>query len=306
MLRPDQLVLVSVSGGPDSICLLEALHRLRRLLRMELAVFHFDHRLRADSAADAEYVRRAARRLGLPFHLRAAESGPTRDRSPEHWAREVRLSGLLDVFRETRAHRMALGHTRDDQAETVLMAVLRGEGLRGVAGIRPRAGHMIRPLLETTRVEVEAFCRALRLSPRRDPMNRDTHLLRNAVRLQGIPSLERIVGREVRGPLARSGALLREDADELDRQAGRAFGDVARETREGFLLRGGDLLTLPRAIGSRVVVTALLSCGVLPSRENVAAVLDVAAGRPGRTRNLAKGLLVAREGEYVRLSRPSP
>src|SRR3954467_5469514 len=86
LVSPRDLALVAVSGGPDSVCLLYTLHGLRRLFRIKLAVFHFDHRLREDSAADAAYVRRVAERLGMPFHLRVAEGSPAKGESVEAWA----------------------------------------------------------------------------------------------------------------------------------------------------------------------------------------------------------------------------
>src|SRR4029079_12503943 len=163
MVEPGELVLVAVSGGPDSVCLLYTLHGLRRLFRVKLAVFHFDHRLREDSAADAAYVRRLAERLGVPFHLRAAEGAPAKGASVEAWATGQRGNAGNDVRREIGASTIAEGHTLDDQAETVLLNLVRGTGIEGLAGIDPRGPGtgVIQPLLEVTRAQVEAFCRAL-------------------------------------------------------------------------------------------------------------------------------------------------
>ncbi len=209
MVAAGDTVLVACSGGPDSTCLLYALHHLRRLLEIELAVFHFDHRLRPGSPKDGEYVRRLAERLELPFHLRIAEDAPSKGESVESWARTVRSLAGERVADAIGARRLAEGHTLDDQAETVLMALLRGADLHGLVGIRPVLGAQVQPLLDVTREEVEAFCRSLGLRPRLDPTNRDTRRLRNALRLRGIPALERATGREIRRPIARSADLLR-------------------------------------------------------------------------------------------------
>lgn len=306
MFSPGQTVLVSVSGGPDSTCLLHALFLLRRLFRIRLRVFHFDHRLRPDSGRDAAYVRRLAARLGLPLVLRSATGAPPRGASVEDWAHGARFTALRGALRETAADRAAVGHTLDDQAETVLLALIRGGGLEAVAGIRPVQGPFVRPLIEVTRDEVAAFVRALRLRPRLDPTNRDTRLLRNAVRLRVMPGLERAVGREVRATLARTASLLREDAEFLEREAAAVLPEVLVEGPDGVALRARGLTSLPRPVSARVARASLLRAGVVPAADHVEALLDLATGRPGRRRDLPGGLLAVREREYVRVSRPSP
>jgi tRNA(Ile)-lysidine synthase len=310
MFSPGDLVLVCVSGGPDSVCLVESLVRLRRLLRIRLAVLHVDHDLRPGSDADAAYVRRLADRLGLPFEHVVAVGRPARGSSVEAWAREQRRTAALAVAREMAAGRIATGHTLDDQAETVLMRVLSGAGAAGVAGIPPVLGPWVRPLLEVRRHETEAFCRSLGLRPRTDPTNRDPRYLRNAIRLRGLPALERATGRDVREALARTGGLLREDDEELSRQAAEVYGEIARvgtgRRVSGIDLRAGALAALPPAIAGRVILRAGFSLSAALTQADVAAVLDLAAGRPGRERSLSGGLRAERGRSYVHLARPSP
>lgn len=306
LFLPGATVLVAVSGGPDSTCLLHALVDLRRLLKIRLEVFHFDHRLRPDSAEDAAYVRRTSERLGLPFRSAEAATSPEAGESVEDWARRARYGALALAMREAGASRGATGHTLDDQAETVLLALLRGGGLDAVAGIAPVQGNVVRPLLDVTREEVEAFCRARRLRPRLDPTNRDTRLLRNAIRLKIIPALERAAGREVRATLARSARVLRRDADLLRRLATEAVVELVEEIPGGVRLPAAALASLPVAIGGRVGRAAVYRCGVTPSAEDVDALLDLAVGARGRRRDLTGGLKAKREREYVSLSRTSP
>jgi tRNA(Ile)-lysidine synthase len=304
MIAAGEAVLVSVSGGPDSVCLLEALHRLRRLLKIELAVFHLDHRLRPDSATDAAYVRRLAARLGVPCAVRVSGSAPARGESVEAWARGQRLWHLAEVRTELGADRIAEGHTMNDQAETVLIALMRGGGLEALSGIAPVLGSQVQPLIETSREDVEAFCRALRLRPRRDPSNQDVRLLRNAVRLRVLPELERASGRELVGPIARTAALLRRDEHELARRAYDATRQLVEQTSDGARVEAVELLTIGRAVASRVVRSAIYGLDVLPTEDAIAAVLDLAAGRPGRRRDLPGGLVAVREGRYVVLRLP--
>ncbi len=313
MFEPGDLVLVCVSGGPDSVCLVESLTRLRRLLRIRLAVLHVDHGLRRGSDDDARYVGRLAARLDLTFEHVTVVARPTRGESVEAWARGQRRAAALAVAHEMGAERIATGHTLDDQAETVLMRALSGAGAAGIAGIPPVLGPWVRPLLDVRREETEAFCRSLGLRPRVDPTNADPRYLRNAIRLRGLPTLERAVGRDVRGSLARTGALLREDDAELTRIAGEAYAQIARAVRVdrgspvvgGVDLRAGALPDLPASIAARVILRAAFDLGASATRADVLAVLDLASGRPGRQRSLSMGLRARRGRAYVHLARTS-
>ena len=306
MFLPSQTVLVSVSGGADSVCLLESLVRLRRLFKIRLEVFHFDHRLRPDSSKDAAYVKRLAERHRLPFHLGMADSKPAKGESIESWARDQRRISSTQVARDVGAERIAVAHTMDDQAETILLALVRGWGLSGLAGIRPVLGRDVQPLLDVRRSEVEACCRALGLRPRQDPTNRDTRYLRNALRHRVIPELERATDRELTPTFARTAALLRADSDLLSYQSDEIARELIDESPDGCSLPAAALLTLPTAIATRVVRRAFALADIGWTEESIDAVLDLAAGRPGRTRHLALGSTARRDQEYVHLSRPSP
>lgn len=314
MFEAGDLVLVSCSGGPDSVCLLYSLWHLRRLFKIRLAVFHFDHKLRADSAEDGGYVRKLAERLKVPFHLGTADDRPSKGVSVEAWATVARMIAANDVRREIGAMATAEGHTLDDQAETVLLNLIRGSGLEGIAGIDP--GHrdraLVQPLFDVERGDVEAFCRALHLKPRRDPMNEDRRYLRAAIRHEVLPVLERETGRGVTRSIARTGDLLRADRDELFAAAVRGLEGVVDGVRgKEVRLDVTELLQLPRSVASRVIRLAgyniLSTDSASPwSKEAIDAVLDLAEGRPGRRRDLPEGLKAVREKGYVRVTRSSP
>src|SRR5262249_34440151 len=153
MTAPGSTVLAAVSGGPDSLCLLHALCRLRRLLRIQVTCFHFDHGLRPGSERDTTFVRRQAEGLGVAVVPGRAAGRPRRGASVEAWARSVRYAALERARTVVGADVAATGHTLDDQAETVLLAALRGGGLEAMAGIRPVAPGLIRPLLDVRRAE---------------------------------------------------------------------------------------------------------------------------------------------------------
>ena len=314
-MLPPGTVMVAVSGGPDSLCLLHALHRLRRLLRIRLAVFHFDHGLHEGSREHAAYVRRQAARLRLPFALRRAADQPRRGESVEAWARLARYAALSEVAVEAGADRLATGHTRDDQAETVLLGLARGGGLDAIAGIAqvgsvPPLGLVAaRPLLEVSRGEVEAFCRALGLRPREDPANRDPRFLRNRVR-RALDDLERRLDRNLRPTLARTAEHVRADAALLDRLASEAAHLAVEVGEDDVRIRVAHLAALPEPVASRVVRDALRVAAALAGgwdddveAAHVRAVLDLAAGRPKRRIDLPGALKAERAREYVRLTR---
>ena len=316
LMLPGETVLVCVSGGPDSVCLLETLVRLRRLFRVRLEVFHFDHRLRGGSADDAAYVRRLAARHSLPFHLRIADDAPTVRESIEAWATVRRGNAANDVRREIGAMIVAEGHTLDDQAETVLLNLLRGTGLDGLAGIWPGDGErpgsaIVQPLLGVTRAQVEAFCRSLHLRPRRDPMNDERRLLRVALRHEAIPMLERITGREVRATLARTASVLHVDRLELLRQAAEHERSIVDHDGDEVRFRAADLSGLPRSLAARIVRMALWQMAAVDdevapwTRDSVEAVLDLAHGRPGRRRDLPGGRAARRDRVYVHVASPA-
>ena len=313
MVAKDDTVLVSVSGGPDSVCLLYSLWHLRRLFAIALEVFHFDHRLRRDSPKDATYVARLAERLELPFHLRSTEDGPRKGESVEAWATVERMDAANEVRTVVGAEVIAEGHTLDDQAETVLLNLIRGGGLEAISGIWPgtRTDAIVQPLIDVERHEVEAFCRSLHLRPRRDPTNRDPRHLRNAIRLNVLPEIERATGREVKRPIARSADLLRADRMELYASTLKAEERIVSGPRDDLRFDAAALRSLPKPFASRVIRSALYQVmerdDVAPwTREAVEAVLDLAAGRPGRRRDLPNGLKARRHREYVSLSRTSP
>lgn len=311
MVGPGDLVVVAVSGGPDSVCLLYSLWYLRRLLKIGLVAFHFDHRLRLGSASEAAYVRAICARLRVPLHERVAEGGPGKGESVEAWATAARMSAANDLRGELGGASLAEGHTLDDQAETVLLNLVRGTGLEGIVGILPgdRNSTIVQPLLDVTRDEVEAFCRALHLRPRRDPMNDDRRFLRAVVRHDVLPMLEEVSGRGVKSAIARTAENLRSDRDELYASGLRAYGRIVDEADDGVVrFDAGELGGLPASLAARVVrlavSNALSTDWAAPwSKPAIEAVLDLAEGRPGRRRDLPDGRVARRDRTHVIVER---
>lgn len=228
-LKPNLPIVVGVSGGADSLCLLYALHALK----YPLLVAHFNHQLREDAHADAVFVQETAARLNLPF---AGGTGNVpafsraRGCSIEEAARALRYPFLFAQARQFHAQAVAVGHHADDQAETVLMHFLRGAGLDGLKGMLPRTTlpvwdaeiPLVRPLLATPRTEIETFCQEMHLHPREDATNTDTTYFRNRLRHELIPYLETFNPR-FRETIHRTAQTLAADQDALHQQTDRAW-----------------------------------------------------------------------------------
>ncbi len=207
--------------------------------------------LREGSADDAAYVRRLCVRLKVPFHLRQVEGGPPRGASVEAWARAERHRAFEEVRRETGARRVALAQTLDDQAETVLLAVLTGRGLDAVSGMKPVAGPFVRPLLEVTRAETEACCRALHLRPRHGPDEcRPAASCGTRCGSTGCPRSSGARGARSREPLAQTAATPARGRGRAARRALVAFSATSsRRQRAASTCVPPGLVGLPRAIG---------------------------------------------------------
>jgi len=190
VLRSGEQVIVACSGGPDSSALVDALSRLGPPRRLRLLVAHVDHGLRPGSAAEADHVARLAAARDLDF--RALRVNVGQGPSLQDRARRARHAALGELAGSAGATAIALGHTADDQAETVLMRALGGSGARGLAAMAAREGRLARPLLRLWRGDVLAYCSALGLDWLDDPSNRDRRFLRSRVRHEVIPALEAV------------------------------------------------------------------------------------------------------------------
>ena len=217
-------IVAGVSGGPDSLALLLLLNQLKEDLGFSLIVAHLDHALRKNSARDAGFVRRLSAKLGLPFFLGRLEAGQlSAAGSIEEAARVARLEFLFKTAEDNRANKIALGHHFDDQAETVLMRILRGTGLYGLAGILPKRNMkgfvIIRPLIEIKRSQIEAFLKVKRVRPRRDATNHEDIYFRNKIRNKLLPLLEKEYNKNIREVLSNMSDSAACDYDYLRRAA---------------------------------------------------------------------------------------
>jgi tRNA(Ile)-lysidine synthase len=306
MLAGGETVLVAVSGGADSVALLAALVELAPAWRLTLHALHVDHGLRADAGRDAEHVRALGARLGVPVHVERVHSGPG---SVEAAARAARYAALQAWADRLGAARIAVGHTADDQAETVLMRVLAGAGLRGLAGIPPVRDRVIRPLLELRRQAVRDALVAEGLGWVEDPTNRDPKFLRNRVRHELLPLLATAYQGDVVPTLARLARRVREGVEALDHTAAAELARLAVVEAAALTLPRRALAALPAPIAAE---TLRLAAARLGSRAPLRAwahrgLRRVLAARPPRRPFRLGGLQVEVSGDWIRVSAgPAP
>jgi tRNA(Ile)-lysidine synthase len=264
-------VLVAVSGGADSIALLHALHFLRRRHGWALTVAHLHHGIRGRAAdLDEQFVQRAAWRLGLACVTARADVpalAKRSGRSLEMAGREARYRFLEAAAREHGIAVVATAHTADDQAETILLRLLRGAGPQGLAGIpyetRRHGIRIVRPLRDVERRDLVAFLRRHRIRWREDRSNRDPRILRNRVRHVVLPFLERRLNPRARAALRRAGELIGEESRWLDGQARRRLRRCL-DARNPARLDASRLAGQPAALRRRILRLWLASRGVEP------------------------------------------
>ena len=303
MLAAGDAVVVAVSGGADSTCLLDVLARASGRLDLALAVAHVDHGLSEASEEVAARVARTAAAAGFDVHVARAAglAGP----NLQARAREFRYGFLATVAGRLGAARIATGHTLDDRVETTLARLVHGAGTEGLAGIPPVEGARVRPLIDLRRAETRAYCERRELEFVDDPANDDPRFERVVVRRRLVSAIEEHWGDGAVRSVAASAQRLREDAEALAVLAERVCSDLGTTSGQGLELEIEALLALPRALRRRVLERAV---GRVRDRAGgIEAALE-ALERP-RDRTLrfavASGIEISVSSDRLRVERPT-
>lgn len=307
MVGRGQTIGVAVSGGADSVCLLHALVELAARWDLRLKVLHLNHGLRGEeSRQDTDFVRELTTRLGLPFHSQAVELAGLPG-NVEQRARQARLKFFRELVAGDVVDRVALGHTRSDQAETVLFRFLRGAGTAGLAGIRPvTAQGIVRPLLDVDREEVEQFLRERAVEWRNDSTNAGMQFARNRIRHGLLPQLAREWNPAVQHVLAQTADWALAEEAYWEGEVERLAAGCLTVDGEAIVARADALTHLPVAAARRLVRYAIGRVrGDLLRIEfaHIASILDLAARKEGHGRVMVPGVQILRSFDWLRFAR---
>jgi tRNA(Ile)-lysidine synthase len=316
LILPRKKVVVAVSGGPDSVCLLHILLQLREDLNINLHIAHLNHQLRGEeSEADARYVLELAARLDLPASIEKRDiPGYQAEHrlSLEEAAREVRYGFLAGIAESVGADLVAVGHTQNDQVETILLHIIRGTGTRGLRGLQASQTlkfnssklQVIRPLLEIKREETEEYCRSLQIQPRLDSSNLSLSLLRNRVRRELLPLLKNY-NQGISDALLRISSIARDDLAFLEAESLQTWKKVVRKQGNTLVFDKKGFNALSIALQRQLLRMAIDSLlGTLKDIEtrHIEEILEALPKPAGRQISLPEGLVFSLEYNRYLLS----
>ncbi|OIQ03615.1 MAG: tRNA lysidine(34) synthetase TilS [Candidatus Moranbacteria bacterium CG2_30_41_165] len=300
LFKPEETLIVGVSGGPDSLCLLDVLVLLKEKYHFSLHVAHVNYHLRGeDSLLDEALVKETAKKYSLPFHILSYHRKET---SPsEEKLRTVRYDFFEKLREKYMADAIVIAHNRDDEAETLLLRLIRGSGLSGLSAMRPRNKYIIRPLIETSREDIIEYLTNRSLIFRKDMSNDDAKYLRNKVRHILLPLLEKEFQPQIKKLLAETALLLGEDYDLLQNQ-GAHIPLVRKDGVIEFSCR--NLLQMPPALITqelRFLLRPFLA-GKNPSKNLIFECMKAFKSTKKKNQVITcKGLKCIRKGDTVRL-----
>ena len=308
--KGDKIVL-GLSGGPDSVCLLHILNRLREVLDIEVYAAHLNHQIRGlEAQQDALYVSQLCESLGVTFFVKSInvpQYCKDNKLSLEEGARKLRYEMFFEIKESLNANKIAIAHNVNDQAETVLMRMMRGTGLQGLKGIDYiRDGVIIRPILDIERSEIEAYCEEHKLNPRIDSTNLESIYTRNKIRLELIPYMKENFNSNVTESIVRMSNSLRSDSDYIEAEAESKFKDICKVTSDTVDIKINGFSKLHNAIKVRVLrkgIKSILGDTNFIDQKHIEDVLEFESeSKINKMLTLPRGVFVYRKQDCITLT----
>ncbi len=256
LINDNDKIVIGVSGGPDSICLLSVLNKLN----YNLCVAHINHGLRENANIDEKYVKDFCKELNIPCYVKKVNLKENLNKmTVEEAGRKIRYDFFNEVMEKENCNKIATAHNSNDNAETVLMNMIRGTGLSGLKGIEPIRGNVIRPLIECNRKEIEEYCNKNNLEPRHDESNDETLYTRNKIRLELIPYIEKNINTNVVNNINRMSDIVSEEEIFISNQVDSAYSECVLKEYDNKLVCNLKVFnTLDSVIKKRLIIKFII------------------------------------------------
>lgn len=240
LIKSGDNIVLGISGGPDSICMLYILNSLKKDLNFNIYVAHINHMLRENAKLDEEYVKNTCKKLNIPVyikHIQIKEIAEKEKRGIEETGRKVRYEFFEEILRKTNSNKIATAHNLNDSIETIILNIIRGTGISGLAGIEPiRENKFIRPLIECERKEIEEYCKLNKLEPRIDESNYENKYNRNKIRNICIPYLQKELNSNVIKNISRLSEIANEEQKYIEKNVEKSFNKICIENTENKII----------------------------------------------------------------------
>ena len=311
LIQKGDKIVVGLSGGPDSVCLLHILSRLKDKFDLEIYAAHLNHQIRGiEAQKDAFYISKLCEEMGITFFIKSINVPEYCEKngvSIEEGARKLRYEMFYEVKNNTRANKIAIGHNLNDQAETILMRIMRGTGLQGLKGIEYiRDGVIIRPILDIERSDIEKYCEQNNLNPRIDKTNLESIYTRNKIRLELIPYMKDNFNSNIIESIARMGNSLRSDNDYIENESLIKFKEVSNINDDSVEINLSYYINLHNSIKVRILrnsIKHILGDTNFIDQRHIDDIIDLEdESKIDKVINLPRGIFVYRKKNSIILT----
>lgn len=304
LITPGDKIIIGVSGGPDSVCLLHFLCEIKEKFKLKLTIAHVNYGLRGqESDEDEKFVEKLAGKYNLPCKILHPKAKAKKSTNLEANLREIRYQFFYDLLNQEKADKIAIAHNRDDQAETILMFFLRGSGLKGLSGMAYQQEKIIRPLLDCSRQDILAYLKENKLDYREDKTNQDVTFTRNKIRHELIPQLEKGYNPNLREILVQASRIIKDEQQFISAAVERTYQKLAQKEKNAIEIPLADFLQLGKALQRgilRHIFTQLLGSTKDISASDLEETLRVLQESRSGSQRTVKGLRIAKkDGKIV-------
>ena len=258
LINKKDKIVIGVSGGPDSICLLHVLNSLKQELEIEICVAHINHMIRKVADSETEYVRKFCNDLGIECFIKKVDIiklAKEEKKGTEETGRKVRYDFFDEVLKKTNSNKIATAHNSNDKAETVILNILRGSGISGLKGIEPiRDNKYIRPLIETDRIEIEKYCNKNNLNPKYDESNNENIYNRNKIRNEVIPYIKREFNQNIIKTINRLSNVAAEENEYMQKIKKKEYDNISTTKNDIIIKKKQKFNNLELVIKRRIIL----------------------------------------------------